>query len=449
MPRGCGSEVDMNKVQTALTCAVGCGLFAVAACTGDDITLGPDAAPPKSDATIDQSNNTGDAGVDGTVGARVLMAYTDPNFTTGELVAYGTSPAQVDGRYAPPAFPYLSQTGSDRFLIEDDQDLVFLLEPNSPWTPTSSWSLTLSDGPDGGTEPADPVQVVESAPNHAYVLRYNRNAIAVIDPTQAADAGTAIKTIDLSALLQSGDPDTVEATGAVFDASRNRLYVALGNIDLSLVSPDGLNLGCANTVSTLIAIDTTMDTLVNLGGTGPGGGVALNGYSPQFGFLGGVVLDPVGDRVLLLSGGCEPTESDGGAGPLQGRLIEAVDLKTNTTMTLLTANDQAYPGNFLYIDGAHALVQFGSAPYATTYTWIPTQTTLGPPLAVTPDVFAYDNVGQRILGPQSTVTSDGGTGPTNVIAVPIDSIDGGGVQVFGQNPFLSPGGSTQAVLYVP
>jgi hypothetical protein len=369
--------------------------------------------------------------------------------TTGELVAYDTTLGQVDGRFAPPSYPVMNQTGSDRFLIDDDQDRIFLLDPQSPWLPTSSWSVKLNDGPDGSTENADPVQVVESAPNHAYVLRYNRNAIAVIDPTQVTDAGTAIKTIDLSSLLQAGDPDTVETTGAVFDPTRNRLYVALGNINLGLVSPDGFTLGCANTVSTLIAIDTTMDTLVNLGGTGPGGGVALDGYSPQPGFLGGVVLDPVGDRVLVFSAGCEPTESDGGAGPLQGRLIEAVDLKTNTTMTLLSANDQQYPGNFVFIDGAHALVQFGYAAYATTYTWIPTQTTLGPPLAVTPDLFAYDSVGSRILGPQSTLTSDGGTGPTNVIAVPIDSIDGGGVQIFGQNPFLNPGGYTQAVLYVP
>jgi len=437
----------MKKQMSAFACAIGCGLFAVA-CTGDDITLGPDAGPPKSDATVDQSN-TNDAGTDGTVGPRVLMTYTA---TAGELVAFDTQTDLVDGRFAPPPYASVMQSGTDRFLLESNEDLVFLLDPVSQWNPTSSWNVALDDGFDGGLSYADPVQVVEVAPNKAYVLRYNRDKIAIFDPTQTSDGGVpTTNPVDLSSLQQANDPDgTVEMSGAVFDPTNKYLYVALANINLFLVDAvDGAYLPCANTVSTLVAIDTTTDTLVNLGGTGPGGSIALNGYSPQFGSVGGLIFDAVGNRVLVLSTGCNATESDGGVGPQTGRLVEAVDLSTNTTQTLLPANDQDFPNELVYIDGAHALIQFGYVPYATTYTWIPTQTTLGPPLAVTPDVFALDPLGSRILGAQSTVATDGGTGPINVIAVPINSIDGGGVQVFGQNPFLEPGGYLGSVVYVP
>jgi hypothetical protein len=437
----------MKKVRSALLCAIGCGFLAITACTGDDITLGPDTGPPKADATVDQASG-GDGGVDASPGPRILM--TNDGVTAGELVAFNTQSAQVDGRFPTPGFAYVQQSGADLFVLETGQDLVYLLDPASPWTATSSWNVALNDAIDGGETYADPIQVVEVAPNKAYVLRYNRNLIAIIDPTQTVDAGVPTNTVDLSSLQQANDPEGfVGVSGAVFDASKNLLYVALANVNLADVAPDGYTQLCGNTVSTLIAINTMTDALVNLSDAGPGGSVVLNGFGPQSGILGGLVLDLVGNRVLVFSAGCNAAETDGGLGPMSGRLIEAVDLTAYTTQTLLDANDQQYPGNFAYIDGAHAIVQFGFAPYATTYTWIPTQPTLGPALAVTPDLFAYDPLGQRILGPQSTFAADGGTGPMNVIADPINSFDGGGVIVYGQNPFLEPGGYLGSVVYVP
>ncbi len=437
----------MNRLRTALLVgATGC-LFGFVACTGDDITLGPDAGPPKTDATVDQSTTT-DATVDAGIGARLLMTYSTPQ--AGELVAYNTQTKAVDGRYAPPPYAVVEQAGADRFVIEGNQDLVYLLDPTSPWTVKSSWSMSLSDAVDGGESYADPVQVIEVSPTKAYVLRYNRDKIAIIDPTQSADAGAPIGSVDISSFKHPNNPEAfAEMVGAVFDPTRNRLYIAFGNFNLGDVAADGFTLLCGNTVSTFAAIDTNTDLPVNLGAAGPGGAVVLNGYGPQFGFLGGVILDAVGDRVLVVSGGCNATASDGGVGALSGRLIEAVDLKTNTTSTLLDANAQQYPGELVYIDGAHALVQFGFPPYATTFSWIPTQSTLGPALQTTPDLFALDYANLRIVGPQSTLTLDGGPGPTNVIAVPITSFDGGGVVTFGQNPFLQSGGYLGSVVYVP
>jgi len=437
----------MSFVNARATCALGFGLL-TASCTGDDITLGPDSGPPKADATTqDQFVYTNDGG-DAT-GPRILITHDGPS--AAELLAFNVATAQINGRLVTPGFAYVEQTRNDFFLLETGQDLVYLLDPVSQWNAKASWSVALDDVNDASLEPyADPVQVVEVAPNKAYVLRFDRDTIAIIDPTQSADAGAPTGTVDLSALQQAADPDgSEEISGAVFDATRNRLYVALGNINLYDVDPQGYFQLCSTTVSTLIAIDTTTDMLVNLGGAGPGGGVVLNGFGPQFGILGGVVLDAVGDRVLVFSFGCNAPTTDGGVGAMSGRLIEAVDLGANTTQTLLAANDQSYPGNFVYIDGAHALVQFGFAPYATTYQWIPTQTTLGEAYQTTPDLFAFDYAGARMLGPQSTLTGDGGLGPTNVISVPVGAYDGGGVTLLGQNPFLQPGGYLGNVVYVP
>ena len=426
---------------------IACGFFAVfSACTGDDVTLGPDSGPPKSDATIDQTApDAGDAGSDATTGPRLVMTYAG---TKGELVSFDTAAGSVAARADLPGYEETEKSGGDLFLVgEGSSDLVAKLSPADPTVTLASWNVALDDAVDGGESNADPVQVVEVAKTKAYVLRYDRNRVAIIDPSQSADAGAPIGTVDLSSLLQANDHDThVDMTGAVFDASRKRLYVALGNIDINLVDPQGFFLLCAATKSTLVAIDTTSDTLVDLGGGGPGGGVVLNGYSPQTGTFGGVVLDAAGDRVLVFSTGCNaPSSCDAGPGALSGRLVEAVDLKTNATTTLLDANAQPYPGQLAFIDATHALVQFGFGAYSTTYAWDPTQTTLGAPYAAAPDVFDLDGMG-RFLGPQSTVVDGGAAGPTNVIAV---TIADGGISQLGQNPFLQSAGFVGNATYVP
>lgn len=405
----------------------------------DDVTYGPEAGPPKSDATIDQS--TTDAGGEAS-SASLLMTYSA---ASGELVALDTTSKQI-GRLAMPGFGVALRSGKDTFLLETGQDLVGRLDTSTYASIAASWNVALTDAFDGGFAYADPVQVIEVAANKAYVLRYNRNRIAIIDPSQSADAGAPISSIDLSSLVQSKDGDgAVDMTAAVFDSTRNRLYVALGNIDLTYTDPQGFFILCAGTQSTLIAIDTTNDTLVNLGGAGPGGGVVLGGYGAQSSYLNGVWLDSVGDRVVILSTGCNAPTTDGGKGALSGRVVEAVDLKTNTTHTLLDANAQDYPGQFLYIDATHAYVQFGYGAFSTTYAWDPTTTALGAPLTTTPDVFDYDNAG-HILGPQSTLAADGAAGPINVISVTL--ADGGVVQL-AQNPFLQSGGFIGNAIYAP
>jgi hypothetical protein len=434
----------MSKFRNAcIVHVMALGVFGSIWACGDDITEGPDTGLPKTDATTDQS--AGDGGVDATLGPKLLMTYSA---TKGELASFAVASKAVASRLSLPGYQQTQKSGADLFLLgESAQDTIAKLDPATGTNVLSSWNVALSDAVDGGESYADPVQVIETAPNKAYVLRFNRNRIATIDPSQSADAGAPTGSIDLSALLQANDHDThVDMTGAVFDATRKRLYVVLGNIDINFVDPKGYFLLCAGTKSTLIAIDTTNDTLVNLGGTGPGGGVVLNGYNPQQGVFGGTVLDTAGDRIIVFSAGCNPPGvGDAGAGPLQGRLVEAVDLKANTTATLLDANAQDYPGQLLWLDATHAYIQFGFGAFSSTFAWNPAQTTLGAALPATPDVFDYDDAG-HILGPQSTYETDGAAGPTNVISVTL--ADGGTAQL-GQNPFLQTGGFVGNATYVP
>lgn len=428
----------MNTTRVVIR-AIACGSSLLVAtlglvgCTGDDVTYGPPDAAPRSDASVDATtDDAGDAGVDAApLPTRLLLTYVGAG---GEMVALDLPGGQKLGAIGTPG----DVITSGGFLVQTSKDLVQKLDPNAPQNRVSSWSVALDDKPDGSTQVADPVQVVTVSSTKAYVLRLNRNRIAVIDPSEITDGGVPKASIDLGALLQADDKDGhVDMSGAVYDASRKRLYVALSNVDFNRVDPKGYFLICPATKSTLIAIDTTTDTLVNLGGSGPQGTIALKGTSMQLGYYGGIVLDAVKDRILLMTTGCNDVDADGGQLPLHGRGIEAVDLKTNLSQVLLDANAQDFPGAFAYQDATHAFVQFGYGSFGKTYRWDTNSPTLGTALDVSPDLFVLDPKTAQLLGPQSTSASDGGPGPTLVISVnPAD----GGVTKLATDPFTEKGG---------
>jgi hypothetical protein len=414
-----------------------------AACTGDDVTYDkPEggAGDGSGDSTVMPPTDSGGDALDAGSDAPTRLLMTQTAGTTVELAAFNLATGMIDGRlsYQGGAFPQALafSTTAGPFMLGTDSDTVVRLDPTSPWKGTSAWSVKMNDTIDGGMSYADPVQIIAVSPTKAYVLRYNRNRIAIIDPSQSSDAGAPTGSVDLSGLLQADDLDgAVDMAGAIFDPVRKRLYVALGNVDLGRVDPKGFYIICANTKSTLVAIDTTTDYIVNLGGSGPGGSVALNGRGPQFGFLGGVQFDAAGDRVLVMSTGCQDKLPDGGASPMKGRVIEAVALSPNMTQTLFDANAQDFPGQLLFLSPTKAVVQFGFGVFSTTYLWDPTQTTLGPALSTTPEVFAYDGK-NAIIGPRAE-TVDGGKA-INVIGVSITSPEAGAA-LLGKDPFTKAG----------
>ncbi len=371
---------------------------------------------------------------------RVLV--TANGMTKSQLVAVNVETKKVDGTLNFPGFIGTTDAHSALFpfLLEQSNDVVARLDPVRPWVIDSSWNVALKDEIDGGASYSDPDAIIVGAGNKAYVLRYTRNEIAVIDTTQSVEAGPPESKIDLSSLLQPNDTDgTVEMTAGVYVAAKNRLYVVLANIDKNLIVDDDTI--CAPTVSTIVGIDTTSDKVVSLvsgHAAGPGGSIGLRGFDPVF---SGLVYDSANDRLLVLEAGCNApplvdmdagagagdtdADTDGGAssdagdeggpfpGPVSKRGVEAVNLADGSTQILLDASDRGFPSGIVYIDATHAVLGFDFIG-SEVYRWDPTQSKLGALVSNAPDAFTYDGAG-NLLG--TVTTFPNGNLKTSVVSV--------------------------------
>jgi hypothetical protein len=385
-------------------------------CASDDATF-----PPQ--ATVDGGKDgTGPDADAGPVPQRVLV--TADNSKTSELVAIDVATGTVDG-----TLTFSGALGTTYaydqpfpFLLEQSTSVVARLDSAQPWLIDSSWNVKLDDAVDGGYPYADPIAVIVGGGGKAYVLRYDRNDIAVIEPSQAEDAGAPATTIDLSGLVQKNDADgIVEMTTGIYVAGKNMLYVVLENIDENDASANGLYLYCADTVSTIVGIDTTTDTIMDLGGKGPKGSIALKGYNPV---PGGLAYDAAGNRILLFEEGCYamPT-GDASAGARSKGGVEAVSLVDLSTTMLLDSSDdfplgQGYPSGIVYVGPSDAVLGFDFTGSETRH-WNPTQNKLGADIPNAPDYFAYDGTG-NLVGTLTTF-SDAGTPSTSVISVAIST----------------------------
>jgi hypothetical protein len=399
----------------------------------------------QSDAKASEAGSLdGPSGLDGGADAsadavapppRLLLSYNGSN--TSELVAFGLQSKAVDGRLIYPGFigtTYVTPTSP--WLMEQANDVVARLDPAQPWVIQSSWNVGLQDETDSGfAEPfSNPDGVVVGAGNRAYVLRYTRNLIAVIDSSVVADGGAPLHTIDLSSELQSAGDGYVEMTAGWYDSNHQRVYVLLGNINRGDVACNGFCQLCSETSPTLVAIDTTTDTLVALRGDAGAGeagagvvssGYVLKGYDPAFG-ASPMVYDAANNRLLVLETGCNTLAADGGAGSIVKREVEAVSLVDGSTEVLLDLTSASFPEAIFYMDPHHVILQLDTA-----YMWDPTTTTLGPEIPNAPDSFSLDGQG-NLLGVKQNYSPDGGPAGISVLSV---SSGDGGVTILGQNPF--------------
>jgi hypothetical protein len=436
------------KTNVMMVLAVLGGVASQAGCGGDDVMLGADGGADAAgdgthprDGTIgdgstndissDGSRDTGSSADAGPTPLRVLV--TSQGSSTSELIAVNVATHKVDGTFTYPGFGTTDAHNTlFPFVLEQENNVVGRLDAKRPWVVDSSWDVLLKDDFDGGFPYTDPFAAVIGAGDDTYVLRYNRNEIAIVNDLQMVDGGKPLGTIDLSGLVQSGGDGAVEMTAGVYVASKNLVYVVLGNINQYTVAPPDYDLLCSDTTSTVIAIDTTTNKLAALGGTGPGGGIALKGFDPVF---DGVVYDEANHRLLILEAGCNKpgATADAGPGPLVKRGVEAVDLTTLTTTILLEANSAGYPSGFVYIGPKQAVVGFdytGSEVYA----WDPTTTTLGSAIPNAPDVFTYDGAG-HLLGAVTTYDDAG----SNTSVVSVDIATGKSTTLI-TDPFTTPGG---------
>ncbi|HEX3771007.1 MAG TPA: hypothetical protein VHV30_09095 [Polyangiaceae bacterium] len=456
-------------VFVALTASVSGGLWACG--NGDDTTVppskpvdaGPDGTteggPGDAQARMDAAETAAEAdtgaGADGDAGSgpadagalppRLLLSFNGTG-TQSELSVFGVDSKKVEGDLLYDGFIGTTYIGPKApWLLEQANDVVARLDPAQPWEISARFNVALNDTKDGGAPYSDPDAVVVGAADKAYVLRYTRNAIAVIDPR--ADGGSTVGSIDLSGEVQPGDEDGfVEMSAGVYVPSRHLVYVLLGNVDKNDVALDGFTSLCASTVPTVVAVDTTSDTLVDLNGAAPGNGLALQGYGPIFG-QGAMAYDAVNDRLLVLESGCNtpvttPVTTDAGdggdaggdagtvvtPGPLVKRQVEALSLFTGQSSVLVDFSATGeFPNQLVYVNEHRALLQLSS-----TYTWDPTSTTLGAAVPNAPDDWAFDG-NDSLLGVSATYGTDGGFSGYAVTSVRIAD---GEVTQLGTNPFM-------------
>lgn len=407
------------------------------ACTGDDTDVGP---RPKSDAGLPDATVSGDAASDAAREATIdagpppTRAFVTLNNTsTSELVVVDPTTLAVQGRLTFPGFIGATySTGNPTpFLLMQSADIVAQLDPREPWKIASSWNVRLSDRPDGGYSYADPAAVIVVG-SKAYVPRYTRNTIAVLDLTQPADAGAPAKTIDLTGLRDGADSDAVvDMTAAAYVPSKNLVYVLIGNVDRNRVINNGFNILCTAAKPSIVAIDPATDQVVSLGGSAPGGGIALSGYNPVLGAP--LLYEAAQDRLLVLQAGCN-VDLDGGAGPMTRREVEAVSLTTKTTSVALDLNAEGFPGGMIPVSPGRAIVSF----FGDARIWDTATSSLGPSIAGAPDLFASDGRG-ALIGPRTTFLADGGS-LLELVRLPFGdagALDGG---VVVPGPFTDPSG---------
>jgi hypothetical protein len=351
---------------------------------------------------------------------QLLITYGGATSGTSETVVVAVATKAVGGHidFAGSGFTD-TRNSTSPFLLESTANVVAKLDPVKPWLVDSTWNVALTDGADGGTYTVDPYQVIIETGTAAYVLRYDRNDIAVINESMNVDGGAPTSTISLAGLLETGDSDgVVEMTAGAYVASTNRLYVVLANVDQN-VDATYNGVICGSLTSVVTAIDTQTNAVVSLGGTGPKGSVPLTYYNPT-----DVVYDTAGGRLLIVSEGCYAKPASVGA-PLGASSqvgVEAFDLATAKATSLLPITASEFPTGFVdvptgfaYIDSTHAVIGFDSSG-ANVYNWNPTTTTLGSLIPNAPDVFTYDGNG-HLLGTRAD-TPDGGTvSTTDVVSV--------------------------------
>jgi hypothetical protein len=377
---------------------------------------------------------------DAAVPTRMLLTYNGS--TQSELVAFGVQSGQVDGRLVYNGGLGATTVGPKApWLLEQSEDVVARLDPAQPWKIAEQWNVALNDRADGGENYSDPDDVVVGAGTKAYVLRYTRNTIAVIDPS--SDGGSATGSIDLSSQLQDAGDGTLEMSAGVYVASKHLVYVLLGNINRGNVSSDGYTLLCASTNPTVIAIDVTTDKVVDLNGSAPGTALALTGYNPGLG-PSTLAYDAESDRLLVLENGCNTPMKGGGAGPLVGREVEELSLFTGETRTLIDLTGQGFPSQLVYIDARRAILQLGFPSLA--YTWDPTTTALGPTVPNAPDSFAWDGAGNLLGFSARYDVVDGGFSGYDVVSVRLAD---GAVTKLGQDPFSLASGFPGGVVLWP
>jgi DNA-binding beta-propeller fold protein YncE len=168
--------------------------------------------------------------------------------------------------------------------------------------PTTGYATRWQCSVENGSNPHD---LAFARPDKAYVTRYERREILIVDPTTGADcAGFVRGTVDLSSLADGDGIPEMDQAVVVGD----RLYVTLQLLDRR-------NFFLPTDRSLIAVVDVATDTLV--------GSIRLTGTNP-FAESVGLAPDPETGTIMLTEVGTFGRSDDGG--------IERVDLASQTAL---------------------------------------------------------------------------------------------------------------------
>ncbi|MGH7326757.1 MAG: hypothetical protein ACREJX_00265, partial [Polyangiaceae bacterium] len=186
-------------ISSALVVSLG---FGISACEGDDVTEGPGDAGYEA-STFDGSvldAAPSDGGSEASAVHPPWALFTVNYSDQSDMVALSTSTGGIDGVLNYPSKYGATSVSTDGpWVLEQATDLVQKLDPSAPWNGGSTWSVLGAD--DGGFPNANPYKVIAGPAGKDYILRFNRNEVAVIDSTQTGTNLAPTKFIDLSSYL--------------------------------------------------------------------------------------------------------------------------------------------------------------------------------------------------------------------------------------------------------
>ena len=211
-----------------------------------------------------------------------------------------------------------------RLFAGNAANIIARFSPDAPELPQYTYSTQDAAKPDEGSNPYD---IVEVAPDKAYVLRYGAGSLWVVNPQAQSEGGFLQAEIDLSAFDGDGVPEMAAATVAA-----GRAYVLLQRLQFFDATQD----------SQLVAIDIASDTLVDLDPDAPG----VNSIELPARNASEIVVAEGGDALYVLAVGGRDFNDDFTAfTPRYDGALLRVDLADHGVTTVL---DDGTPQNAPY-----------------------------------------------------------------------------------------------------
>ncbi|MBX3126388.1 MAG: hypothetical protein KF718_06710 [Polyangiaceae bacterium] len=339
--------------------------------------------------------SSGSGGSDGGLAPGLLLTAATDFFSTTELAVVDLATNTVTQRVDVTDGDAVPRASRGRgFLLARSSSEVVVVGKTTATPVIDVGHAAIGTTGTGSTNPSD----VVASGDDAFVFLYDVNRIAVASLT----TGQIASTIVLDDLLDTGDGDgAIELGNATYDPKSDRFYFIAGRIDRTTIAPPNYELACSAAPALLLALDPTSKTLVDLNGSAPGTGVDLSLKNPV-----DMVLDPVNDRLLVLSAGCFAASEAGTARSAYG--VTAVSLSGLSEDPLLLPTSGDYLARLLLLGSGQAIINGFDANFAEYWhLWTTTSSSLGASLAAVPTGATFE-AGTSLLG-LSFQTLEGGT----------------------------------------